>query len=382
MSLCRPLNPTGVRRATDRLLHASLPKDAVFPRHVREAREQRFSGLAALHRALNQQRRLESLTACLAEGLADLLQAVTVVRMLPGAERPELVRGGGRWTGADLRVVRGPLAEQAMTQIDALGCDPAVRAAPGGRGSVGHRLLLVPLGQAAGAVGVTLLRRELPFNRDEVACAELLAAQAAAAVARLTATEVAQEQMGATLLRALEARDGATGRHSHRLADYTQALLAQCGMDPDRPEWSDTIRGALLHDVGKIGVSDHALLAPGPLSDGQWQAVRRHAETSYLLLAAVDFLQGAAEVAYAHHERYDGSGYPRGLTGAEIPFGARIFAIADAFDAMTTDRPYRRARSPKAARSEIKRCVGTHFDPALVEIFCRTFDEIMRRMAA
>ena len=142
-----------------------------------------------------------------------------------------------------------------------------------------------------------------------------------------------------------------------------------------------TIRGALLHDVGKIGVPDHALFAPGPLSEEQWQAVRQHAEVSYRLLAAVDFLQGAAEVAYAHHERYDGSGYPRGLTGAEIPFGARIFAIADAFDAMTTDRPYRRARSSMAARREIERCAGTHFDPALVEIFCRTFDEIVRRMA-
>lgn len=105
--LCRPLNPTGVRRATDRLLQAPVPKDAALPRHLREARGQRFSGLAALHRALNEPQRLESLTACVAEGLADLLQAVTVVRILAAAERPELVRGGGRWTGADLQVVGG-----------------------------------------------------------------------------------------------------------------------------------------------------------------------------------------------------------------------------------------------------------------------------------
>ena len=107
--------------------------------------------------------------------------------------------------------------------------------------------------------------------------------------------------------------------------------------------------------------------------------MRRHALVSYRLLHGLDGLAGAADVAYAHHEHYDGRGYPRGLAGAAIPFGARLFAVADAFDAITSDRPYRAARRAAAARDEIERCSGTQFDPAIVAAFRRAYPELERR---
>ena len=125
----------------------------------------------------------------------------------------------------------------------------------------------------------------------------------------------------------------------------------------------------LLHDIGKIGIPDAILLKPGPLTPAEWKIMRRHPEIGRQLVEKIPFLSGAVPIVYHHHERWDGTGYPLGLRGEAIPLGARIFAVADAFDAMTFDRPYSRAISFEAARAEIERCAGTHFDPAVVATF-------------
>jgi HD-GYP domain-containing protein (c-di-GMP phosphodiesterase class II) len=124
-------------------------------------------------------------------------------------------------------------------------------------------------------------------------------------------------------------------------------------------------------------VSDTILHKPGPLTDDEWVDMRRHPKIGHDMIHEIGFLSGAAEIVMAHHERYDGKGYPRGLKADEIPIGARIFVLADTFDAMTSDRPYRRALSPETAREEIIRCSGTQFDPKCVQAFLLAWDRVL-----
>jgi len=130
---------------------------------------------------------------------------------------------------------------------------------------------------------------------------------------------------------------------------------------------TDIQRGAYLHDIGKIGVPDAILRKPTPLSFDEWTIMKRHPEIGKNIIEGIDFLRGSVPIVYCHHEKYDGSGYPRKLTGEEIPIEARIFAVADALDAITSDRPYRQAMSVNRAKSEIRRQSGAQFDPVVVE---------------
>jgi HD-GYP domain-containing protein (c-di-GMP phosphodiesterase class II) len=139
-------------------------------------------------------------------------------------------------------------------------------------------------------------------------------------------------------------------------------------------EWTEMSRGSLLHDVGKIGVSDTILLKPGKLDPEEWELMRRHPEIGYNMLRQVKFLQGAANLVLAHHERWDGKGYPKGLAGDEIPLGSRIFSVVDTFDSMTSDRPYRRALTTIEALNEILKHSSTQFDPLVVEAFLDIYD--------
>jgi putative nucleotidyltransferase with HDIG domain len=178
------------------------------------------------------------------------------------------------------------------------------------------------------------------------------------------------------LVLALDARDRETKGHSLRVAEYVLLVARQLDMTEGGQEWIDTQRGALLHDVGKIGVPDYILHKPGPLTPEEWDDMKRHPRIGNEMLRDISFLSGAAEIVYAHHERYDGKGYPRGLMHDEIPLGARIFAIADTFDAMTSDRPYRKALPAEVARWEILRNSGTQFDPEVVQAFLLVYDEL------
>jgi putative nucleotidyltransferase with HDIG domain len=170
-----------------------------------------------------------------------------------------------------------------------------------------------------------------------------------------------------TLVAALDAREHETSDHSQRVVRATLAIARRLGVP--EAEWPDLGRGALLHDIGKIGVPDAILLKPGKLTPDEWVEMRKHPQTGFNILRSVDFLARPADMVLAHQERYDGGGYPRGLAGEAIPLSARIFAIADTFDAMTSDRPYRRRLDVDAARAEIQRCAGTQFDPRASEAF-------------
>jgi putative nucleotidyltransferase with HDIG domain len=135
-------------------------------------------------------------------------------------------------------------------------------------------------------------------------------------------------------------------------------------------------RGAFLHDIGKMAIPDAILLKPGRLDAPEQFTMREHCARGYQMLRKIAFLQEAAEIVYSHQEHYDGSGYPRGLKGDEIPLGARIFAVADTLDAITSDRPYRKADSFASARQEIKRCSGTQFDPRVVQVYLSMPDQL------
>ncbi len=166
---------------------------------------------------------------------------------------------------------------------------------------------------------------------------------------------------------ALDLRDAETEGHSRRVTAYTISLAREIGLDT--AQLRTIARGAFLHDIGKISTPDRILLKPGKLDPEETEIMRQHCARGYEMVHKIPFLREAAEIVYAHQETFDGKGYPRGLSGEQIPLGARIFAIADTLDAMTSDRPYRKSLSFSQARQEIQRCSGTQFDPAIVEVF-------------
>lgn len=168
---------------------------------------------------------------------------------------------------------------------------------------------------------------------------------------------------------AIDLRDNPTAGHSHRVALYSLKIAAELGVN--EPELKTLSMGAWLHDIGKLAIPDSILLKPGALSEDEWRVMRSHAQIGYNLVKEIPFLAEAAEIVFAHHERCDGSGYPRGLKATEIPLGARIFAVADTVDAMTSDRPYRPAFSFREARDEIRRWRGGRYDPPVCDSFLR-----------
>ncbi len=179
---------------------------------------------------------------------------------------------------------------------------------------------------------------------------------------------------------ALDYRDSETEGHCERVTRYTVELARALSCTSEQVKQIE--RGAYLHDLGKIGIPDSILLKPSKLTSEEWVIMRSHAEKGYLMLRDIAFLKEAAEIVYTHQERYDGTGYPRGLKGEEIPLGARIFAVADTVDAMTSDRPYRRGLTFQATVEEISRHSGTQFDPRVVEAFIRsigTMEAIFRQ---
>jgi len=169
------------------------------------------------------------------------------------------------------------------------------------------------------------------------------------------------------LVTALDFRDNETQGHSYRVVEYAVCVAERMGIE--EPDLTWIRRGAILHDVGKIGVPDSILRKPGKLDAAEWQEMKKHPEMGYRVLEHIRFLRPALDIVLCHQERYDGSGYPRGLRGEAIPLGARIFAVVDTFDAMTSDRPYRTALSIQTARKEIEEHSGTQFDPRIAEAF-------------
>lgn len=174
------------------------------------------------------------------------------------------------------------------------------------------------------------------------------------------------------LVALLDARERSTGEHSKRVREFAMILAHE--MNLPSAEIEDISHGTILHDIGKIAIPDTILLKPGKLTEEDWAIMQRHPQIGHDILQSSERLAGAAEIILSHHEKFDGSGYPRGLKGDEICLGARIFAVVDAYDAMRSVRIYQDSVSEELALEEMLRCNGAHFDPTVVEVFlkCRS----------
>lgn len=239
-------------------------------------------------------------------------------------------------------------------------------------------ILCVPLKVKDELIGVIYADnrvREGIFTENHRFLLSAFANQAAAALENaqlFNDLSMSYEQTLEALVTALDARERETEQHTRRVVLYSMALAKKTGLSDE--ELIEIRRGALMHDIGKIWVPDAILQKPGPLTEEEWVVMRRHPEEGLRILQGIIFFEGAVDIVGSSHEHYDGSGYPRGLVGDQIPLGARIFAVADAFDAITSDRVYRKAQPFKAAYEEIMRCRGTQFAPKVVDAF-RSIDE-------
>jgi ribonuclease P protein subunit RPR2 len=245
-----------------------------------------------------------------------------------------------------------------------------------------------------GLGGETELRREIQHLRAELARRDREASESeqqlelyAADLRETFKEERARSQELArsytatvrALSNAVEARDAYTGKHAERVAAYGIEIARAHGMDrPDAPELEF---GFLLHDIGKVAIPDAILYKPGSLTEDEREQMAQHPVIGAEIVDGIEFLQEAAKVVRYHHERWDGTGYPDGLEGEEIPIAARVFAVADVFDALTTDRPYRPALDLDDARRMIDRGSGSHFDPEVVEAFNSIDDKRFKRIA-
>ncbi len=235
------------------------------------------------------------------------------------------------------------------------------------------------------ALGVLEVYRRAPFEADAewLNFLETLAGQAAIAINNASLVEGLQqanqellEAYDSTLegwVRALNLRNKETEEHTRRVTEMTLRLAVAMGVD--EKELVHIKRGALLHDIGKMGIPDDVLLKRGPLIESEWVAMHRHPEYARQLLSGIEYLRQAVDIPYYHHERWDGSGYPQGLKGEEIPLSARIFAVVDVWDALSSDRPYRKHWQPERVLDYIRAQAGRHFDPKVVEVFLRLLNE-------
>ncbi len=195
-----------------------------------------------------------------------------------------------------------------------------------------------------------------------------------------TTSSLTLDAFAEALVSTLDAREHETGLHSKRVACHTLEL-ARRAHSTDTETLRQIYWGALLHDLGKIGIPDSILLKQGPLNENEWVEMRTHCEKGYAIVSQMPGMQRAAEIVLNHEERFDGSGYPRGLAGNAIPWGARLFAVTDTLDAITSDRPYRKALSFETAKRELIDKSGSQFDPAAIDLFLAV-EPVMREMVA
>ncbi|HEX9970413.1 MAG TPA: HD domain-containing phosphohydrolase [Acidimicrobiales bacterium] len=231
------------------------------------------------------------------------------------------------------------------------------------------------MSEAFPVLGTAEMERQLHvFAKDAVAAYRREKSRARELGEALDELQKAYLETIRSLAFVVEAKDAYTGQHLERCRVYGVALLKELGLAEEYP---DAQYGFLLHDAGKVGVPERILGKPGPLTAAEWRVMRTHPLIGYQMIAAIPFLHNAAEIVRSHHETFDGSGYPEGLRGDEIPLPARVFAVVDAFDAMTTDRPYRTALSLDEATAELTRMAGTQFDPDVVAAFVPLCDRLL-----
>jgi PAS domain S-box-containing protein/putative nucleotidyltransferase with HDIG domain len=239
----------------------------------------------------------------------------------------------------------------------------------------------VPLMAKGQVHGVLEIFHRVPFypNDEWEGFLEALAGQAAIAVdnARLfedlqrsnTELSLAYDTTLEGWSHALDLRDKETEGHTQRVTEMTMRLARAVGIN--EADLVHVRRGALLHDIGKMGIPDSILLKPGPLTEDEWEIMRRHPVYAYELLSPIEFLRPALHIPYSHHEKWDGTGYPRGLKAEQIPLAARIFAVIDVYDALSSDRPYRKAWPKEKVLAHLRSLSGTHFDPRVLETFLK-----------
>lgn len=242
---------------------------------------------------------------------------------------------------------------------------------------------LIAKGQVIGVLDV-LFRKPHRVSDDWLEFCEALAGQAAMAIESCKSFEELQHANLELSLaydrtiegwsRALDMRDKETEGHTQRVTEMTLRVSRLAGIGD--PELVHVRRGALLHDIGKMGVPDAVLLKPGPLTNDEWKVMRMHPVFAVELLSPIEYLRPSLEIPYCHHEKWDGSGYPRGLKGDQIPLAARLFAVVDVWDALRSDRPYRKGWSDEKVREHILEGSGTHFDPRAVELFLQSLGEL------
>jgi PAS domain S-box-containing protein len=241
---------------------------------------------------------------------------------------------------------------------------------------------LVAKGRLVGALNLTL-RPGFVADADWLDFFETVAGQAAMAIDNGKLFEDVQRAMLDLRLaydttiegwsRTLDLRDKETEGHTLRVTEMTVELARLAGMS--EAQLMNVKRGALLHDIGKMGVPDHILLKPGKLTDEEWVHMRKHPTYAYELLKPIAYLSDALDIPYCHHEKWDGSGYPRGLKGEDIPLAARIFAVVDVWDAIRSDRPYRKGWDEEKSLDFIRAASGSHFDPKAVDLFLRAMNQ-------
>ena len=221
-----------------------------------------------------------------------------------------------------------------------------------------------------GVLNINSSKNNKPFTQRDVELLTLFADNSAITIENLELFTDLQSfylEMIQTLARALDAKDSYTHDHADRAGKYAKLIAQEMNLPDTVVRYIEY--AALLHDMGKIGISDTILLKKGKLTDEEQKIIRQHPIIGYKIILPIKYLYPIAPLVLYHHERYDGTGYPEGLSGEEIPLGARIVSIIDAFDAMTSDRPYRKAPSVKTAVNELKKGMGKQFDPKIVKIF-------------
>ena len=355
-----------------------------------QARVRELSTLAEISAALRGAATVQEIASRLAAQAVRLIQADVALLCLVDEAQQRMVTLGvaglppeavGRTHGMDEGVTGHVVRSGVPYQSPDLSSDPIVV----------HRDLLaglgpgvcVPLRTAAGeVVGALLIARRLrpegevaPFDAEEVRLLTTLAEIAGNALQRARTYQELEEAYVQTVLalaRAMDARDAYTGDHSQRLAAWAEATARELGCSEGEIQ---AIRwGALLHDIGKIGVPDEILRKPGPLDEQEWDVIKRHPDIGAEIVAPVKRLAGVVPIIRHHQEWWDGTGYPAGLRGRDIPLGARILAVVDAYGAIIDERPYKRARSHAEAVAELRRCAGTQFDPQVVEAFLQVLE--------
>jgi HD-GYP domain-containing protein (c-di-GMP phosphodiesterase class II) len=271
------------------------------------------------------------------------------------------------------------LTQRVLEQGESLLCHVGLAEAPegaAGGGPARRSVLAVLLRSLHRRLGVLYLERGFdrePFTEDDLALADALAVSVSSTIDSLGHVLAKERNLLLQTLTALvqmvELRDDCTGAHTQRVTDYALLLAEELRL-PDE-ECVHLRCGTPLHDLGKVGIGDHVLQKPGPLTPAEMEGMKTHTTKGSALLESIPGLAALLPIVRSHHERWDGTGYPDGLAGERIPRLARVVAIADAFDAMTTDRPYRRALAADEAFTEIERRAGTQFDPAYVRAFLR-----------